>query len=266
MRRGFAPRPRAPLAALALLALGGCANTAAERDRLAERVQQLEAQSQSVGAERDQLAEQVEDLRQERDRLAKQVEELGDVRTQLAARQRELDEKSALAASQEALIHELEAEASASAIRGEGLTLSLAADSLFAPGSADLTRPGEASLARVAEDLRNRPYRVEVAGHGDNAPIKGAQAARYATAWELAAARAARVVRFFAAHGLDPSRLSAVSLGAEHPVASNDKPDGRAQNRRIEIRAIPLEGAPGGSAQPAPEKPPPPAATPSRAP
>lgn len=266
MRRGSALRPRASLAALVALALGGCANTAAERDRLAERVQQLEAQSQSLTGERDRLAEQVEDLRQERDQLAKQVEALGDAHAQLAARQRDLDEKSALAASQEALIHELEAEAAASAIRVEGLTLSLPADSLFAPGSADLSKPGEASLARVAEDLRNRPYRIEVAGHGDNAPIKGAQAARYPTAWELAAARAARVVRFFAAHGLDPGRLSAVSLGAQHPVASNDNPDGRAQNRRIEIRAIPFEDASGGSAHPAPEKPPPPAAAPSRSP
>jgi flagellar motor protein MotB len=264
--RGTAPRARAPRLALglarlapspwvALAALGlaplwlaACANTAAERDRLAERVQQLEAQSQSLAGERDRQAEQLEDLRQERDRLAKQASALGDAQAQLAARQRELDEKTALAASQEALIHELEAEASASAIQVEGLALSLAADSLFAPGSADLTKPGEVALARVAGDLRGRPYRIEVQGHGDNGASKGAQAARYPTSWELAGARAARVVRFFAAHGVDPARLSAVSLGAEHPVASNDSADGRAQNRRIEIRAIPLASAP--AAQP----------------
>ena len=263
MRRGRTLRARIPRIALALLGalgsparawvalaalgLAGCANTAAERDRLAERVRELEAQSQSLSGERDRLAEQVEDLRQERDQLAKQVAALGDAHAQLAARQRELEEKSALATSQEALIHELEAEAAASSIQVDGLTLSLAADSLFAPGSAELTKAGEASLARVADDVRGRPYRVEVQGHTDNVAIKGAAAARYASAWELAGARAARVVRFLAAHGIDSARLSAVSLGAEHPVASNDAADGRAQNRRIEIHLIPLANAGGGA-------------------
>jgi chemotaxis protein MotB len=246
--RAAAPRrrPRAAraLAVLALFALAACANVTAERDRLAERVQQLEAQDKSLQAERDSQAEQLEDLRQERDRLAKQVSELGDAKGELAARQHELEEKSALVESQQALIRELEAEASTNTIQGEGLVTNLAADSLFAPGSADLTPAGETSLARVAGDLRGRPYRIEVMGHVDDAPRKGAAAARYPTAWDLAAARAARVVRFFQSHGLDPARLSAVSLGAQQPVASNESADGRAQNRRIEIRAIPLASAP----------------------
>ena len=250
MSPGFAARVRARLLALAALALAACANTAAERDRLAERVQQLEAQSRSLAGERDREAEQLEDLRQERDRLAKQVAVLGDAQAQLAARERELAEKTALAESQEALIRELEAEASGRAIQVEGLALSLAADSLFAPGSADLSKAGEATLARVAEDVRGRPYRIEVQGHGDNSAIRGAQAGRFPSAWDLAGARAARVVRFFAAHGVDPARLSAVSLGAEHPVASNDSAEGRAQNRRIEIRAIPLASEPAGSPPP----------------
>lgn len=268
MSRATAPRLRPLRAArgLAVLvfALAACANVAAERDRLGERVQQLEAQDKSLQAERDSQAEQLEDLRQERDRLAKQVSELGDAKGELAARQHELEEKGALVESQQALIRELEAEASTNTIQGEGLVTNLAADSLFAPGSADLTPAGETSLARVAGDLRGRPYRIEVVGHVDDAPRRGAAAARYPTAWDLAAARAARVVRFFQAHGLDPARLSAVSLGAQQPVASNQSADGRAQNRRIEIRAIPLASAPAASpTTPAPGSPPAAAPSPS---
>lgn len=239
---------RSGLAAVGLAALGlaACANVAAERDRLAERVQQLDAQSQSLAAERDRLAEQVEDLRQERDALAKQAEALERTRSELAARQRELDEKTALAANQEALVKELEAGLAASETQldrlREGVALTLAAETLFAPGSADLTKEGQAAIKRVAGDLRDKPDRIEVSGYTDAIAPRGALAARYPTNWELAGARAARVVRELAADGVDPARLAAVSMGGQHPVAANDSAEGRAQNRRIEIRLIPPAG------------------------
>jgi chemotaxis protein MotB len=51
----------------------------------------------------------------------------------------------------------------------------------------------------------------------------------------LAAARAVSVVRYLEMQGIDPNQLSAVSFGKYHPIASNDTPQGRAQNRRINI-------------------------------
>ncbi|MGD9653139.1 MAG: flagellar motor protein MotB, partial [Candidatus Dadabacteria bacterium] len=51
----------------------------------------------------------------------------------------------------------------------------------------------------------------------------------------LAAGRAISVVRYLADNGIDPSMLAAVSFGQYHPVVANDTPEGRAQNRRIEI-------------------------------
>jgi len=241
-------------AACAALGLCACANVVAERDRLAERVQQLDAQSQTLEGERDRLAEQLEDLRQERDRLARQVEELGQEQHQLAARQQELDEKTALAANQQALIQELEAGLAVSETQNaqlrEGVALTLSSETLFAPGSADLSREGQAVIKRIAGDLRDQPDRIEVQGHTDAVAVKGALAARYPTNWELAGARAARVVRELANDGVDPARLAAVSMGDRHPVASNDTPAGRAQHRRIEIRLVPPPGAP--AARPAP--------------
>ena len=47
--------------------------------------------------------------------------------------------------------------------------------------------------------------------------------------------RAANVVAYFRSQGVDPNILSAKGFGDTHPVASNDTPQGRAQNRRIEI-------------------------------
>jgi chemotaxis protein MotB len=84
---------------------------------------------------------------------------------------------------------------------------------------------------------------VLVQGHTDDVAIRGALAQRFPTNWELAAARAARVVRALEAGGVDPARLAAVSLGEHHPVVPNDTPEGRAENRRIEIRLIPPPGA-----------------------
>ncbi len=73
---------------------------------------------------------------------------------------------------------------------------------------------------------------VTVEGYTDNVPIS---TARYASNWELSAARAAAVVRAFAAIGIDPDRLAAVGYGEQHPVATNATPEGRAHNRRVTI-------------------------------
>ena len=52
---------------------------------------------------------------------------------------------------------------------------------------------------------------------------------------DLSSRRAANVVEYFSSHGVDPNILSAKGFGATRPIAPNDTPQGRAQNRRIEI-------------------------------
>ena len=52
---------------------------------------------------------------------------------------------------------------------------------------------------------------------------------------DLAAARAANVVKYFVGQGVDPTHIVAVSKGEFDPVASNDTKEGRAANRRIQI-------------------------------
>ena len=51
----------------------------------------------------------------------------------------------------------------------------------------------------------------------------------------LSSRRATTVAAFLQSQGINPNILSAKGFGATHPVAPNDTPQGRAQNRRIEI-------------------------------
>jgi chemotaxis protein MotB len=94
-------------------------------------------------------------------------------------------------------------------------------------------------LTKVSTELAKTPHRVEVLGHTDDVPISSRLKNTYPTNWELAGARAASVVRLFEENGLPGDRLSAVSRGEFDPRASNEDAEGRARNRRIEIRLIP---------------------------
>jgi chemotaxis protein MotB len=86
----------------------------------------------------------------------------------------------------------------------------------------------------VFKTLKGRTF--QVAGDTDDVPIK---TQRFPSNWELSTARAVEVVRFLIAQGVDPHALSAAGYGEFDPVASNDKADGRAKNRRIEIALQP---------------------------
>jgi chemotaxis protein MotB len=88
--------------------------------------------------------------------------------------------------------------------------------------------------------LKKSSHQILVIGHTDNKPIGPALVKHYPTNWELAGARAASVVRLFAHSGLPSKRLLAVSMADAQPVASNSTPEGRARNRRIEIRLRPV--------------------------
>lgn len=235
----------------------------AERDRLAaeldearERVRRLEASKESLSNERVELIDSLEDLREARTDLESRVEALEARRGELAERlESRSQELGRLRETYDGLVEDLEAEVTAGRIQIErlrdGIRLDLPQAILFPSGSATLDPGGRDVLGKVAGRLARIENRIEVRGHTDDVPIRGALAERYPTNWELAAARASSVVRLLAEEGVAPERMSAVSYGAQRPRASNDTPKGRARNRRIEIRLLPLEGeAPGSAAGP----------------
>ncbi len=107
---------------------------------------------------------------------------------------------------------------------------------LYDSGSSELNPEGRKLLKLLVQSLRQGKHeRIVVEGHTDNVPLRpGTRIALYSN-WELSAVRAARVARFLEQEGLDPKNLSARGYGFYHPIASNKTPEGRQQNRRIEI-------------------------------
>jgi chemotaxis protein MotB len=117
------------------------------------------------------------------------------------------------------------------------MVVELSENILFDSGRADLKKEGQAALQEVAGVLTSIPDReFQIAGHTDNVPIKGP---KFPSNWELSTARAVTVARFLASQKVPENRLSAAGYADTQPVASNDAPEGRAQNRRIEIVLMP---------------------------
>ena len=119
-----------------------------------------------------------------------------------------------------------------SATRGsQGMQMSLD-DVAFAAGQSRLRAEASDSLARVAEFVSEDPTKqIRIEGHTDS--TGGANANQV-----LSQKRAEAVRDALEALGVDASRMTAVGVGAERPVASNASADGRAKNRRVDVILI----------------------------
>jgi chemotaxis protein MotB len=112
---------------------------------------------------------------------------------------------------------------------------------LFAPGSAELSDAGLRQLRDLAGVLSevtplipaDVAWVMRVDGHADRTPIRSA---RFASNWELAAARAIAVAQILIAEGLPANRVAATSFGDAQPIDPGDSPQALARNRRIELR------------------------------
>ena len=117
-----------------------------------------------------------------------------------------------------------------------GLVITLAGDSFFAEGSAELrideTRETLLRLAQFlsAADLANRRFRIE--GHTDNTPVAGEN---FPSNWELSTARATNVLHYLSDFGVNEAQFSVAGYADTRAKASNDTAEGRAYNRRVDI-------------------------------
>ncbi|MCK9522431.1 MAG: OmpA family protein [Proteobacteria bacterium] len=132
-------------------------------------------------------------------------------------------------------------------IKDGRMVLVLPTDILFASGSAKISEQGQEAILEVGSVLATIKERnFQVCGHTDNVPITSKKT--YADNWELAAARAQGVMRTLMEAGMAGTTLSAASYGEFLPVATNDTPEGRKSNRRIDIVVVPdLSNLPGFS-------------------
>jgi chemotaxis protein MotB len=113
----------------------------------------------------------------------------------------------------------------------------VAGDMMFPEGGYQLSPNGKQALNQYVPRLQSlQNAKVVVYGYTDNLPVGPAlQRSGIANNIDLSSRRADNVVAYFESQGINPNMISAKGFGDTHPVASNDTPDDRAKNRRIEI-------------------------------
>lgn len=209
-----------------------------ERNRaLGDVVRELGGNVEQLSTERRDLTSSVETLQAERDALR---DSLGDARRALEALRAREAQTLERARLFRGLLERFRAMIDAGQLRvrvaRNRMVVELPEAVLFDTGRAELKPGAQRVLEQVAEVLRTMNRDFQVAGHTDNVPIHNA---RFASNWELSTGRALTVTRFLMGHGMDSQRLSPAGYADTQPVAANDTPEGRQQNRRIELVLTP---------------------------
>ncbi len=197
-------------------------------------------------------------------KLAVANQELGVYRQAAEARKRKLEEMQKQEAdlrgrlSKELTDKNVEIEQ----LRGQ-LSVRMLDKIVFRSGSADILPSGMEVLDKLADALKGNDDTIRVEGHTDDTPISAKLKIKYPSNWELSAARAAGVARYFETkHEIDPKRLEAVGYSMYQPVAPNDSPENKQRNRRVEIVLKPAAEPEPAPAVPVAETPAEPAAKP----
>jgi len=207
----------------------------ADIDRL-EKV--LSARGEEAGKAMAEMRQTIDRLQADNQQLAHQVDQ-----ERIAREARIAQMKS----TYDELVQKMESEIARgeitiSELQGK-LTVNMVERILFDSGKADIKPAGLEVLKRVGDILREvADKNIRVEGHTDNVPISSRLRETFPSNWELSTARATNVVHFLQDHvGIAGDRLSACGFSQYSPVAGNDTPEGRAQNRRIQIELVPLE-------------------------
>lgn len=250
-RRELAQHTWIGIAALALI-LGGVAGYVAHRP---DTSGVDKAKADAVAAQKAASVEKdrADGLEQQLDQAKKDKE---DAEKTAQAATTKASDADAAAAKLQATIDKSQGSVST---EGDEIHLKLVDKVLFAVGDDQLTVKGKAVLDKVAVALKDMPDKqVWVQGHTDDQPIyipppkkdpkakpakKGAKPekdppppVRFATNWELSAARALNVVHYLQDTAkVDPTRLAALAFSQYRPVSRTNK----ALNRRIEIVLVP---------------------------
>lgn len=117
--------------------------------------------------------------------------------------------------------------------QGEALLVAFPGDVLFDTGSSSLAPGAYSRLDQLADSLGRYPDTdVIVKGHTDGA---GTEASNLT----LSEQRADSVRRYLIGKGVSPARVTSVGFGESMPLATNSTPEGRLQNRRVEIEVRP---------------------------
>ena len=190
-----------------------------------------EAQGRLVIAEREKNAAQKE-LQET------QVSQLSSTKKQLTSMKLTLEqEKQARIDAEKRAKEALENLAKMAQIKEEsrGMVITLSGAVLFTSGHATLLPAALSGLDNVVTALKSTPDRnVIVEGHTDS---QGARSFNM----DLATKRAQAVRDYIVSRGLPSETVKAVGIGPDRPIGENNTPEGRANNRRVEIVVSPAE-------------------------
>jgi chemotaxis protein MotB len=118
----------------------------------------------------------------------------------------------------------------------EGFVISLHELGFFNSGDAHLLPGAADKIKRIAGVLMQYGLDMRVEGHSDNVPIHNAT---FSSNWDLSTARAMAVAMMLIEKaGVDPQRMSIAGYAQYHPTATNNTPEGRRANRRVDIVVV----------------------------
>lgn len=225
---------------------------AAQVAELERRVRLLDDNNRQLTTQLAQSQQQVQVFRERSDLLAKQMQDLNGQLSQAKIAENQASQQvrgiqanlqrrgGAVLAANNSLARQaepLKALGIPITIDGDLVRISVPADQIFQPGTANLNPNSATLLDPIAEGIaRQFPrQRVAIEGHTDNAPAGG-----YATPHQLAAAQSLAILeQLTKRNNLPSNQLFQLAHGPNHPIADNNHPAGRAQNRRIDFVIYP---------------------------
>jgi chemotaxis protein MotB len=223
--------------------------TRAELEKGQRQVLQLKEQLQKMGVNLEALNQQLEQTDVQKQELTKSLEQLQLALKEYQARAQQLERIRQRFELLRNKLTKLTTLGLKVEIRRNRMVIRLPGDVLFASGEDHLRPEGKKVLDAVADVVRNDKQLegryFQIAGHTDNQPLRGGH---FGDNWGLSGMRARQVLIYLIAPvspksggggGLSPERLHAAGYGETDPIASNEKDDGRQQNRRVELVLMP---------------------------
>jgi len=118
--------------------------------------------------------------------------------------------------------------------------LAVLGDGMFGTGQDIVSEDLKNAIRALVRDIAASPdYRVLIEGHTDSMPIKSSNNKRYIDNMELSFLRAKAVSQILVENGIPLNRISVIGYGDTQPIASNETDEGRAKNRRVEVKLVP---------------------------
>jgi chemotaxis protein MotB len=197
----------------------------------------LEKQKTAMEKDNAALKQQIDSMTQQNASMQKEVGSLAQEKAALVAANQQRQQQY------ESLVQGLSKEVEKGQLQVRQyknmLAVDLAEQIFFDSGKATLKKGGKEVLKKVGDALKGYENKIiRVVGHTDNVPVAKSLQATFPSNWELSVARATNVVRYLQEVGVPPERMVPSGRAEYDPIASNDTPEGRQKNRRIEIMLL----------------------------